>query len=57
VADVHDLRDAGQALGDQEAAAADGDERLLARVGLHAIDALVDDRVDPRQRGLDDIGR
>jgi hypothetical protein len=54
MADVHDLGDAGEALRHQEAAAADRDQRLLARVGLHSVDAFLDARVHARQRRLDE---
>src|SRR6185436_17052404 len=49
---VHDLGDAGHALGNEEAAAADGDQRLLACVGLHPVHALLDRRVYPRHGAL-----
>ena len=45
------------ALGHQEAAAADGDQRLLARVGLHPVHAFLDAGVHSRQRGLHEGAR
>src|SRR5882762_9121890 len=39
--DVDDLGDARQLLRDQERPAADGDQRHVARLGLHAVDRLL----------------
>ena len=56
VLDVDHLGDAGDALGNQEAPAADRDQGLVARVGLHAVYRLLDRRVYARDRTPDELG-
>ena len=55
--DVNHLRDPVDTVRDQEASAADRDQRLVTRVGLHPVHAFRDHRVDARDRSRHELGR